>query len=246
MNIFEKIKLLPSHLNGFLMGDPNRNGEYKFLSKQIKTNQNKSKFILFDVGANIGEYTQYATSINQEIQVHCFEPVKKTFGELKKNINNDKVVFNNWALSDTIGTSKIFVYGELFGTNSINYHPSLASQNNPLEEVINLSTLDNYIKINNINNINFLKIDTEGHELNVLKGGVEAFNLAKIDVIQFEYNELWKNTKNKLQDVFELLEKNYDFYRLTPWGKLRVKKFSQKLENFPKASNYVAIKKINV
>ena len=72
------------------------------------------------MGANIGEYTQYATSINQEIQVHCFEPVKKTFGELKKNINNDKVVFNNWALSDTIGTSKIFVYGELFGTNSIN------------------------------------------------------------------------------------------------------------------------------
>ena len=79
MNILQKILFLPDYLNGYGMGDPNRNGEYRFLRKYLK-----NKMTIFDVGANIGEYTEYLLNNCEQLEVHAFEPVKETFDELKE------------------------------------------------------------------------------------------------------------------------------------------------------------------
>jgi FkbM family methyltransferase len=245
MNILKKIIKFPQYINGYLLCDPKRNGEYKFLAKQIRTNNINNNFILFDIGSNIGDYLKYAKSLDKEMEVHCFEPVKKTLEILNKNQNLTNVYLNEVAISNFSGYTKINIYGDLYETNSIFFNEKLVGNQNVIQEEIKTNTVDNYIHQNNINHINFMKIDTEGHEIQVLEGASESINAGLIDVIQFEYNYLWLNTENRLQQAFSLLEKKYEIFRLTPWGMIYVQKFQTKLENFPSASNYVAIRKLN-
>lgn len=239
MTLFEKIKLFPYYLNGFLMGDPDRNGEYLFLKKYVK---DKKNFILFDVGANIGEYTNKALKYNENLTSYAFEPVKMTFNELVKNVPKELVFCENEALSNKIGKNFINVYGNLYGINSIESHKN-SSIETVVKEEININTLDNFVEKNKIKVIDLMKIDTEGHDLNVLIGSNLSIEKGVIKAIQFEYNYIWKSTSNTLKETFAFLEPNFDIYRLTPFGKLKISKFSQHLENYPKASNYIAISK---
>ncbi|MBV1923447.1 MAG: hypothetical protein KUG68_05380, partial [Flavobacteriaceae bacterium] len=77
----------------------------------------------------------------------------------------------------------------------------------------------------------------------VIKGAEKLIQEKKIGSIQFEYNYLWKNTSNTIEDVFTILSENYHIYRLTFWGKIATKKFQNSLESYPSASNYIAILK---
>lgn len=241
MNIFEKIKLYPSHVKGLLMSDPYRNGEYKFLEKHVSKYTNKS--IIFDVGANIGEYSEKILEFNTKVHIHCFEPIPDTFKQLTiKHKEAKKVLLNNFAFSDREGKSIMFEYDKLGGRNSIEKHPDLISETtNKIE--IPLHTIDTYCKVKSIATIDYLKIDVEGHEVNVLRGAKQMISEKKINSIQLEYNYLWKNTSNKLEDVYDLLSENYNIYRLTFWGKIAIKKFHKSLETYPSATNYVALLK---
>ena len=233
MNIYQKIKLLPDALKGFLFSDPQRNGEYKFLGSYIKDNM-----LIFDVGANTGEYSEHILSFNRNVVIHCFEPVSKTFKALEKNIkckNSQNLFLNNYGLGDKASQVEMFIYGENAGSNSIYYSDYHANKSNGItKELVQLTTLDEYIKEKNITKIDFLKIDVEGHELNVIKGGTNTLKAGIVKCVQFEYG---------IEEMFKILAK-YDcrIYRLTPWGKIKVKKFSPNLENY-KHSNYLAISK---
>jgi hypothetical protein len=83
-----------------------------------------------------------------------------------------------------------------------------------MEVPIKLETLDSFCKNNGIEKINFLKIDTEGNELKVIKGGLEMI-LNKVDVIQMEFNEMNIVSRVFLKDFYELLSGKFNFYRLT-------------------------------
>ncbi|MCZ7612752.1 MAG: FkbM family methyltransferase [Ignavibacteriaceae bacterium] len=94
---------------------------------------------------------------------------------------------------------------------------------------------------NNISKIDFVKIDVEGNELNVLKGALNSIRAGMINMIQFEYNSFWQKSSSTLEAVFDLLRtEKFNFYRLTPWGKIPIKKYSKRIENY-KQSNYLAV-----
>ena len=242
MNAYQKIKLLPDALEGYLFSDPQRNGEYKFLESYIKNNM-----LVFDVGANTGEYSEYILSLNPNVFIHCFEPVSKTFETLEKKIrckDSQNIYLNNIGLSDKAEQVEMFIYGENAGSNSIYYSDYHANKSNGItKELVQLTTLDEYINEKKITRIDLLKIDVEGHELNVIKGGINAINVGIVKCLQFEYNYFWKKAGNRIQEMIMVLDEyDYRIYRLTPWGKIRLKKFSPNLENY-KHSNYLAISK---
>ncbi|MGV6829906.1 MAG: FkbM family methyltransferase [Flavobacteriales bacterium] len=241
MNLIEKIKLYPSHVKGLLMSNPYRNGEYKFLEKHV-SNFTKNNLI-FDVGANIGEYSEKIVEFNPNVKIYCFEPIPDTFKQLKnRHKNNPNIRLNNFAFSDKEETREMFEYGKLNGTNSLEKHPELISEaTNRIK--IPLQKIDSFCETNHIETIDYLKIDVEGHELNVLKGAQKMLSEKKIKSIQFEYNYLWKNTSNSLEGVFNILNKNYNLYRLTFWGKIATKTFQPHLESYPSAANYIALLK---
>jgi len=241
MNFFEKVALYPTHFKGLLMSDPYRNGEYKFLEKHVAGYDSTS--LIFDVGANIGEYSEKILEFNPAVNIQCFEPIPDTFKQLTlRHQGKENVRLNHFALSDEKGVRSMYEYGKLNGTNSLEKHPDLISdKTNRIETT--LQTIDDYCEEHSIDTIDYLKIDVEGHEVNVLRGAKKMLQEKKIHSVQIEYNFLWKNTSNTMEDVFELLAENYNIYRLTFWGKIHTKKFTKAVESFPAAANYVAIVK---
>jgi FkbM family methyltransferase len=243
MNFIEKIFYLPKFLMGYSMGDPNRNGEYRFAKNFIKDGM-----IIFDVGANVGEYTSYLLSLNSEIIVHCFEPVISTFSALKNNPiivdNRNKIVLNNLGVGDKEEQREIYIFGEKSGLNSLFVEKKHSNESqNLIKEVIKIITLDNYISDKELNKIDLIKIDVEGADLLVLEGMKNILQYKKVYAIQFEYNVYWKVAGSKLTNAIRYLESfGYNLYRLTPWGNIKVSSKSRKVENFL-YSNYLAILK---
>lgn len=247
MRLYEKLLKLPDALLGFYFSDPEKDGEYRFIAKYIKENMT-----IFDVGANVGDYTKKLVSITPRLNIYCFEPVKSTFNTLNKNLESTKADFIktfNFGYSDKSETLSMNIYGDGAGSNSLYFHEYHADVANSLKielkvEEVNLKRLDDFILANNITSIDFLKIDVEGHEFKVLLGAPKSLESNTIKCLQFEYNDYWIKSGHKLEAVMKLLSSfNFDIYRLTPWGKLKVGKFKKSLENY-KTSNYIAIKRI--
>jgi hypothetical protein len=70
-----------------------------------------------------------------------------------------------------------------------------------------------------LQHISLLKIDTEGHEFEVLLGARNAIDRGSIEVVHLEFNEMNVISRIFCRDFFELL-KDYSFYRMLPDGLL--------------------------
>jgi FkbM family methyltransferase len=241
MSIVRKIKLLPNALLGYDRSNPSRNGEYKFLKSYIKDNMT-----IIDAGAHDGTYAEYIFNLKPSVTIHCFEPTTSAFNELTvrlaNEINAGKLFANNEGLSTETGEAELFIYNELDQRNSLHLNTSHDYDTSILhKEKIKLTTLDEYVEKKQISQIDFLKIDVEGHETKVIEGAENALKKKIIKCIQFEYNNNWAAAGYKLENIFNKLSAiGFKFYRLTFWGLLPMSKFKRNLENF-KHCNYVAI-----
>ena len=223
--------------------DPAVNGEY-FLLDKIKKNHFTGGNILFDVGANIGEYTKRAVlNTNNKLIIYCFEPVYNTFIVLNKFILKANIIPVNASLSDKDNVANIYISGYLSGTNSMHQrHPGALGEirQDTVEEIKTIRG-DSFCNENGIEHIHFLKIDTEGHELAVLKGFERMLSEGKIDFIQFEYGGCWIDARILLKDAFEyLLPKRYIIGKIHPKGVEIFKQYDFRQETFMYA-NYFAI-----
>ena len=171
--------------------NPETNGELFFINK-IKNEID----VVFDVGAAESIY------LNTEKEIHYFEPVPLFLNQLKDTKNkNKKSVFNNFGLSDNEETLDYYTTFQSFVNRSIDRKDSPKIQ-------LSVKKGINYMLENNIKKIGLLKIDTEGFELNVLKGFDDK--LKNIKYIQFEYGGTYKDNNIKLIDVVNYL-KNFGF-----------------------------------
>lgn len=211
------------------------NGEFKVMKQFLPTST-----IVFDVGANQGEWIKQALHINPNIQAHCFEPCKDSYDALVKN--NPNIICNHMGLSSKKQDKEIFLFNECSSYNSLYQRKGLLGIKVPTKtETIQLDTLDNYCQTHNITHIDFLKIDVEGHELEALKGSTNLLKHNKIKVIQFEYADTYIDSKVLLKDVFEFFEHfNYSLHKVYLNEITHIQHYSQKLEDF-KFQNWLAI-----
>lgn len=105
---------------------------------------------------------------------------------------------------------------------------------------VQLTTIDAFCIQENISSIDFLKIDTEGHELSVLDGAKEMIGNGAVTVVQFKFNEMNIVSRVFLKDFFELLD-DYNIYRIDKKGLLPLFPYSSNNEIF-KFQNIVAIR----
>jgi FkbM family methyltransferase len=179
--------------------DSKYNGEEKFFT-DIKNNIN----IIFDVGCRSD-----SEFINFSGEVHYFDPVESFIEELKnqKNINKNSY-FNNFGLGTE--NKELYYYPRYQSfydrINSCNF----SDDSNKI--LLHIKKGKDYVIDNNIQNIDFLKIDTEGYELEVLQG-FDDF-LENIKIIQFEYGGTFLDNNTKLIDVKNYLE-NKGFYKFS-------------------------------
>jgi FkbM family methyltransferase len=223
------------HFNGDNNDDMHRNGELRFIREIIPRCAT-----VFDVGANIGDWTDLVLSIKPQLKVHCFEPCTSTFQRLQKRNFGAGVVLNHAGLGAHIGDAKMYIFEECAGTNSLYHRQGLKSEQGTTE-TIRVDTLDDYCERQDIGQIDLLKIDVEGHELSVLQGSTRMLSQSRIKRVQFEYGGTFIDARILLKDMFELLTVyNFTFYKIYPEKVKLIERYDQRLENF-QYQNWVAL-----
>jgi len=232
-------------------GDPFTNGEYALLTA-VKEGWRQSRVspTLFDVGANIGEWSfAAAEGLGATARVCAFEPSPRTFELLDSRITGTRQAITafNFALGDIAGTAPLYVDEEsaVAGTNSL--HRRHAEMHYGLRQFVGgqveVRRGDNFCAEAGIERVHFLKIDTEGHEVAVLRGFKRLLELRSIDYIQFEYGSSWADARCLLRDAFEVVQPHgYGVAKLHPKGVEFFGRYDQREETYAFA-NYVAVRR---
>ena len=192
-------------------------GERRFLSRFVATNPTA---VVFDVGANTGQYSRLVREIGPRTVVHSFEPHPAAFEKLAEAAAIDGFAAHGFALGDNSGEIEFFDYADEEGSQHASIYREVIEglHGRPAaSQKVRCETLDTVIAGMAIPSINLLKIDTEGHELAVLKGARQALASGTIDVIQFEFNEMNVISRVFMKDFFDILP-NYRFFRLLGQG----------------------------
>lgn len=215
------------------------NGEMSALTKYL----NEKSPVIFDVGANLGDWTKIVLQINPSSQIHAFEPSKKTFAMLAANNFAENVRLNNFGLGSESGQREFFSAGDDSTVSSLYNRGEIINSDTLEKEIVNLETVDEYCLNNNIESINFLKIDVEGNELEVLRGGEQLLKSGRIAVMQIEYGGTYIDAGILLRDVFDYINNcgSYRFYKIL-FNRLEEVTYVKDLENF-QYSNYLVVKK---
>jgi len=162
-------------------------------------------FNIVDVGAHHGETIAEFKFHYPNSKIYAFEPILQNFEILKEKQPHWKDVFiEHFALSSTKGKTRL-VLQKNSQTNSLQHTTDGAFNSNKTEEV-EITTLDHYLEEKGIENIDLLKIDVEGFEIQVLQGSGKTLAGNKIKMIlteaSLEYND--KNHTH-LKDIQDFL-----------------------------------------
>jgi FkbM family methyltransferase len=229
--MYNYCKRYVDRFNGDNNDDLLLNGEADFLQRYIPRCE-----VVFDVGANIGDWAQTALSFNRNINLHCFEPSKPTFQRLSQQIFPPNTILNNFGLGSSLEERIMYVSDDDIALNSLYKRSGLESIGLKIpeqEETIYLDTLDNYCLNCGIERIDWLKIDVEGHELAVFTGAKTMIEAERINLIQFEYGGTYIDSRIFLKDIFEIFKGlNYSFYKIYPQNLRLIKLYDALYENF--------------
>lgn len=201
-------------------------GEFMFLRQCLKSKDNP---IVLDVGANVGGYSRDVVGINPSATIFAFEPHPRTFERLVSNIEHHRnIIPFNYAIGDRSGRQML--YDRRSGSGTVHasiYREVIESihQDESTGYEVNVITLDEFIEEKRLACVDLLKIDTEGYELNVLKGGTNAIRSRIFKAIQFEFNEMNVVSRVFFKDFIELLPQ-YQFHRILPGGLQRIDHYS--------------------
>jgi FkbM family methyltransferase len=208
--------------------------------------QTDRKLCIFDVGANKGQFLSLMLDnlTRTEFSIHSFEPAKSTFSLLnQKHGNSPGVILNHMALAAEPGELKLYYDAPGSGLASLTKrqldHLDIEFEQS---ETVTVSTVEAYREKNNIKTIDLLKIDVEGHELDVLSGARPAFEAGDIRMTSFEFGGCNIDTRTFLRDFF-IFFKRYEMvlYRITPSGFLyKLTEYRETLEQF-RTSNFIAV-----
>lgn len=196
---------------------------------------------IFDIGANVGLYTEVLLEMLPNANVYAFEPSQKAFLELQSKFeNNSRVRLINSAVGSTTGITSLF--SDVSGSGMASLTKRRMDHFNldfEYVENIQITKLDDWCHEYNIWP-NVIKMDVEGHELDVLKNGEKAIRTST--VIQFEFGGCNIDTRTYFQDFWYLFKEfNFNIWRITPSGLDQILNYSEYDECFT-TTNYIAVK----
>ena len=234
-NILEKISFASEYFMGIGSGSTVGSSGEKIVFSLIK---NRSP-IIFDVGANKGQFAREALE-NSDGAVYSFEPSQKTFKMMQGSIDNNRHHAFNIGLGKEQSIMKLYYDNVASGLASLTKRDlDLMNIYFNKSEDVKIDTIDNFCQKNNISKINLLKIDVEGHELDVLKGATKMFN--NVELVMFEFGGCNIDTKTYFKDFYKFFKNhNMVIYRITPSGYLhKIKYYNETYEQF-RTTNFIA------
>jgi FkbM family methyltransferase len=157
---------------------------------EILRNKVKSFDLVLDIGANVGNHSFYFSNICKSKQIIAFEPDPGNCSIYRNN--NPTATLHQIALSNYTGVSYF---------NNETTHNSGTGKLSLDGIEVQVTTLDSF----NLSNVTFIKIDTEGEELNIIKGMINTIINSKPEMLIEVHNGITIN------DVLSILPIKYDF-----------------------------------
>jgi FkbM family methyltransferase len=236
------IELDMKHLQGKGTGSESFESEIRSAFSFLDLNAHPNP-IVFDVGANQGLYSQTLLQIYPDAKIIAFEPSTKSREQLERRfIKDNRVTVVPFALGRDSAPRNLYSDRPGSGLSSLTKR-RLEHFNIEFDysEEVNVITLDAWTETNKLSP-DFIKLDVEGHEYEVLSGGMKVLDSVK--VVQFEFGGCNIDTRTYFQDFWYFFYKNgFSLYRVTPKGPLRVMKYSEEDEYFS-TTNYLAVREL--
>jgi FkbM family methyltransferase len=198
------------------------NSTIKFMRANIRPGM-----VCLDIGANVGYFTLLMAKLTGKAgKVFSFEPTPTVFNCLDSNVSinkleNVKTIMKG--LSNCENGMLMFQYQSGYDTlNSLKRVKWLEDRGVAFNETeIEVTTIDDFASLNDIKVIDFIKIDVEGNELNVIKGMKRIITNNPQMILLFECGERYAEFGYDIADVVEYLsEKNLRCFFLLPTRKL--------------------------
>lgn len=218
--------------------EPYASGEKEAFHYALTRCHQEGEKIVFDVGAHEGEYLK--TVERAGVKFHCFEPEPGSFEKLRAAYaGTDGFFLNNFALSDFDGSAPLYAHQPGAAQAALD-KPDFAYLGSEFKVMadVPVRSLASYCETTGIDQIDVLKIDTEGHELRILNAALGMIKNRRIHFIQFEFGICHVDTGNFFKDFWRLLSPHYHISRIHPEGLIPVEKYVQELEVFHVA-NYL-------
>jgi FkbM family methyltransferase len=155
---------------------------------------------IFDVGANVGQSARSYLSSFRGATILCFEPVRSTYDRLVAALGSaPNVRCFAVGMSASAGAGRMAIDDRESSMNKLTTADSAAA----VVEPVALDTLDAFCARESIAHIDLLKIDTEGHDLEVLKGGAGLLARQAVDIIQVEAGMNPRNERHVPMEHFK-------------------------------------------
>ena len=211
---------------------------------------NYENIFLFDCGSNFGFYSLYVASRKNKNKIIAFEASPNTFRELEENIKLNSfssIQAMNLAISNTDKGEVSFYESEKDWESSINYlnfkkKSELKISSTTLDKVSNKKDLKNYAVV--------IKLDVEGHEMNVIEGGLDLIsNYSPLIIIEFS-KFIGQNEKFNYLYLEDFLKKfDYEIYNIN-YQRTELDALIKEMNKLPKnmygiGNNFLVKKKSN-
>jgi FkbM family methyltransferase len=195
-----------------------------------------------DVGANVGDWSLELLKYFPAAQITAFEPSHATYQDLVQNISKSpNIIPVNMGCGNQMNSQTLYSNELKSGMASLSQrklkHLGIDFK---YEELVTISRLDHYFSQSASVIPNVLKIDVEGHELQVLEGAGDL--LDEIRIIQFEFGGTNIDSRTYFRDYWEFLtNKSFRIYRMSPRGLIHISRYSE-VEEFFSFTNFIALK----
>jgi FkbM family methyltransferase len=167
--------------------------------------QNKDIKTVFDIGANVGNWTILAKSVFPKTRIDAFEPVPSSLDLLKNAVQYlQDVHIHPVALGSKKSQTSMKILGNQADCSSL-LDPSAPGLNVEKEIMVSVNRLDDIIVELHIPYPDFIKMDVQGYELEVLKGGVECLKHAKAVQCEVSFEEFYKG-QALFRDVLDFMD----------------------------------------
>lgn len=202
-------------------GEVETSGEVYVLD--LLKNKMSPPYCIFDVGANKGQYLKLIIDSipSEDYSIHCFEPGHEVFKLLMNSVDARSNVFlNNVGFGKEICSATLHYDSVGSGAASLTKrraeHMGFTFDKS---EPVEITTIDSYCAEHGVERIHLLKIDVEGHELDVLNGARSMFENGLIDIVSFEFGACNVDTRTFFRDFwFFFTEMGMKIFRITPRG----------------------------
>lgn len=178
-----------------------------------------------------------------QARIFLFEPQP-----ICQQIIRDKKIPNSILIPNAVSSArrivKLYRTGDMSPTASLHQRgDSYFNKNKATSIDVETITIDDVVESYNLTDIDFMKMDIEGHEREALNGAARSMERGAIKALSFEFGFQNVNSRIFFRDFWDLLHPlNYQIYRILPSSRpMPIREYYEDCEYFRGATNYVAV-----